>query len=166
MVYKELQGATVTNEGWAGVREAKAQIRRSMERYNDEFPTRTSERQQVSSGTKWERAYGYSRAVRVENMVYVAGTTAGDAGEDARSQMHGIFEKIKTALAETGAKLEDVVRTRMYVVNKEDMTTVAEVHGEYFEDIRPVSTLVQVAGLIEPQLKVEMEVEAIIQEDF
>lgn len=166
MVYKELQGATVTNEGWAGVREAKAQIRRSMERYSNEFPIHTSERQRVSSGTKWERAYGYSRAVRVENMVYVAGTTAGEAGEDARSQTQGIFEKIKAALTEAGAKMEDVVRSRMYVVHKEDMLTVAEVHGEYFEEIRPVSTLVQVAGLIEPHLRVEIEVEAIIQDDF
>lgn len=163
MVYKDLQGATVTNEGWAGVQEAKAEIRRSMEKYKQEFPARSTE-QRVSTGTKWERAYGYSRALRVGNVVHVAGTTAGDAGEDVRSQSRGVLEKIKKALEEVGSSMNEVVRTRMYVVNKDDMTTVAEVHGEYFEDIRPASTLIQVAGLIEPHLLVEMEVEAIIRD--
>ncbi len=163
MVYKHLQGAEVTNEGWVGVQETKSEIRRAIEKYNNEFPSRATE-QRVSTGTKWERAYGYSRAIRVGNVVHVAGTTAGDAGEDVRSQAKGILEKIKKSLEDVGASLNDVIRTRMYVVNKDDMTTVAEVHGEYFEAIRPVSTLVQVAGLIEPQLLVEMEVEALIRD--
>jgi enamine deaminase RidA (YjgF/YER057c/UK114 family) len=126
-----------------------------------------SARQLVSSGTPWEATAGYSRAVRVGNTVWVAGTTASDehgqvqGGDDAYAQARYIFDKIERALGEAGATLENVVRTRMFVARLEDWRDVARAHGEVFGSIRPASTLVQVAGLIEGRL-VEIEAEAVI----
>ena len=127
-----------------------------------------AKRQQAFTGTKWEDAYGYCRALRVGDVIYVSGTTGtNEAGElvgigDPRAQTEQIFRKIGGALEQLGASLQDVVRTRMFVVGAENWQPVAEVHGAAFADIQPVSTLVLVAGLIEPEMLVEIEVEAII----
>jgi len=124
-------------------------------------------RQHVSSGTPWEAMAGYSRAVRLGNHVWVSGTTASDeqgnlrGGEDAYAQARYILDKIRKALAEAGAELQHVVRTRIYVSRLEDWREVARAHGEVFRDIRPANTLVQVAGLIEGRL-VEIEADAVI----
>jgi enamine deaminase RidA (YjgF/YER057c/UK114 family) len=124
-------------------------------------------RQTVSSGTPWEQSGGYSRAVRVGNQVFVAGTTAHDEhgqlfGEDAYAQAIYILRKIERALGEAGARLEDVVRTRIYVVHLADWQGAGRAHGEVFAHIRPANTLIQVAGLVDGPL-VEIEAEAIIE---
>jgi enamine deaminase RidA (YjgF/YER057c/UK114 family) len=128
------------------------------------------DRQRISSGTPWESIAGYSRALRVGNIVYVAGTTASDetgavVGEnDAHAQATYIFQKIGKALAEAGASLNDVVHTRMYLTNINDWQDIAKVHGQVFETVRPASTLLEVSKLIAPEFLVEIEVEAIIAE--
>lgn len=116
----------------------------------------------------WESKVGYSRAVRVRNHVWVAGTTASDvsgtvvAVGNAGEQTRYILQKIERALAETGASLRDVVRTRLYVTNIADWQAVGSVHGEFFGDIRPASTMVEVAKLVDPQHLVEIEVDAFV----
>ncbi len=128
------------------------------------------QRQLISSGAKWEDIVGYSRAVRVGQFIVVAGTTATDTNgdvigiDDPYTQAKYIFTKIETALKEAGASLDHVVRTRMFVVNVTDWEQIGRAHGEFFVDIRPASTLVEVSGLIDPQMLVEIEVEAIIHE--
>jgi enamine deaminase RidA (YjgF/YER057c/UK114 family) len=122
----------------------------------------------VSSGTKWEKSVGYSRAVRVGPHVWVAGTTAVDgAGEvvgegDAGAQTAFILRKIERALVEAGASLRDVVRTRMYLTDVAQQDAVGRAHGEVFGEIRPAATMVAVAGLVDARLLVEIEVEAYI----
>ena len=134
-----------------------------------EWPT--MERQLVSSGTPWEKLAGYSRAVRLGNQVWVSGTTASDeqgdlqGGEDAYAQARYVLAKIEAALREVGAKLEDVVRTRVYVSRIDDWREVARAHGEVFGAIRPANTLVQVAGLVEGRL-VEIEADAVVAPPF
>lgn len=124
-------------------------------------------KQLISSGTPWEAMAGYSRAVRVGNHVYVSGTTASAADGtvqhpgDAAAQARYILNKIAAALAEAGASLGDVVRTRVFVRNTGDWEAVARVHGEVFGTIRPANTLVR-AELIEPAMLVEIEAEAVI----
>ena len=125
-----------------------------------------AERHRISSGSPYEERYGYSRAIAVGDGCWVAGTT--DAGADGRSahpddaaaQARAAFEIAITALEAAGFDREDVVRTRMYVVRAGDAAAVATVNGELFGTIRPASTLVQVAGLIDPTLLVEVELEA------
>jgi enamine deaminase RidA (YjgF/YER057c/UK114 family) len=123
-------------------------------------------RQLISSGSPWEASVGYSRAVRVGQVVEVAGTTAqdGDAitGTDEYTQTKRILEKIAAALHEAGATLAQVVRTRIFVTNIAQWEAVGRAHGEVFGTIRPVTTMVQVAALIDPRMLVEMEVTAII----
>ena len=124
-------------------------------------------RTRVSSGTVWEDLAGYSRAVRHGNRIHVSGTTAthGDrtiGGSDPAAQTHFVIDKIEGALQSLGARLEDVVRTRVYVNRIEDWEPVARVHGERFRDIRPANTLVQ-AGLIGDEYLVEMEAEAVVE---
>ena len=124
----------------------------------------------ISSGTKWEDIVGYSRAVRIGNMIEVAGTTAvdekgqvvglGDPGEQTKF----ILSKIEKALTSAGATLNDVVRTRMFVTNIADWETIGRIHGLYFKDIKPVATMVEVKSLISPELLVEIEVTAILDE--
>jgi enamine deaminase RidA (YjgF/YER057c/UK114 family) len=127
-------------------------------------------RQRVSSGAPWEPIVGYSRAVRVGNHVHVAGTTATDAqgqvvgAGDPYLQARFILQKIGAALAEAGARLEDVVRTRMFVTDVSRWPDIGRAHGEVFGAIRPVTTMVQVSALIAPEYLVEIEAEAIIGE--
>ena len=127
---------------------------------------RVTERRRISSGGPWEASAGYSRALVVGDACHVSGTT--DAGPDGRSrnpgdaggQARAIFLIIERALVDAGFSLADVVRTRMFVVRIEDAPAVTAVHGELFREIRPAATLVQVAGLMEPSLLVEIEAEA------
>lgn len=125
-------------------------------------------RRQHSSGTPWEGRVGYSRAVRVGDRIWVAGTTATDADgrivgvDDPGAQARQIFLNLERALQALGAELRHVVRTRMFVTDIGRWEQVARVHGEVFGAIRPATTLVQVSGFVDPQMLVEIEVDAVV----
>ena len=125
-------------------------------------------RELVSSGTPFERVAGYSRAFKVGNVIHVAGTTATDsdgnvlAKGDPIEQCRIIFGRIETALSQLNASLNDVVRTRMYATRAKDCDEIMRVHGELFGEIRPAATLVVVHELVNPEMLLEIEVEAII----
>ena len=127
-------------------------------------------RKNISSGSPWEDIIGYSRAVRVGNIIEVAGTTAMD-GElligkgDVYAQTVFIFKKIEKALIEAGATLADVVRTRMFITDISKWEEAGKAHGDFFKNIKPVSTMVEVAKLINDDLLIEIEVTAIVGGD-
>jgi enamine deaminase RidA (YjgF/YER057c/UK114 family) len=121
----------------------------------------------ISTGAKWENIVGYSRAVRIGNVVEVSGTVAVDGdkiiGEsDAYEQTKFLLAKIKKALEDAGASLNEVIRTRMFVTDISKWNEIGKAHGEYFKDIKPVTTMVEVKSLISPGLLVEIEASAII----
>lgn len=124
------------------------------------------EHQRISSGSPWELIIGYSRAVRVGNQVWVSGTAPqwpdGTIDPDPGQQARHAFETIRHALIEAGGSLSDVVRTRIFLVNASDFDAVSKVHGELFAETRPANTTVVVAALLNPQWKVEIEVDAVI----
>lgn len=126
------------------------------------------ERINISSGAKWEDIVGYSRAVRIGNIVEVAGTTAVNGTEvmasgDVYGQCVYIFRKIEKALIEAGASMSDVIRTRIYITDISRWEEAGKAHGEFFREIKPATTMIEVSRLIDVQLLVEIEVTAICE---
>jgi enamine deaminase RidA (YjgF/YER057c/UK114 family) len=124
-------------------------------------------RQNYATGTKWEPIVGYSRAVRVGSFIQVSGTTATDASGiivkgDVYEQTVQVLKNIEAAITAVGGKLSNVVRTRIFVVDISKWEDVGRAHGEFFKDIRPVTSMLQVSKLISPEMLVEIEAEAII----
>jgi enamine deaminase RidA (YjgF/YER057c/UK114 family) len=126
-----------------------------------------SERHRISSGSPFESTIGFSRALRVDDRVWVSGTAPvwqdGSCPDDAGVQARRCFDIILAALAEAGARMQDVVRTRMFLTSAADADAVSAVHGELFGDIRPAATMVVIAALLDPRWRVEIEAEAVIR---
>jgi enamine deaminase RidA (YjgF/YER057c/UK114 family) len=132
--------------------------------HGEQQPTR----QRVSSGALWEPVVGYSRAVRVGSWVSVAGTTAAKSdggavgGDDVAEQTREAIRRIAAALEQVGASLQDVVRTRMFVTDIRCWEEVGRAHGEFFADVRPATSMLEVSALIDPALLVEVEADAVV----
>ena len=125
------------------------------------------ERQRITSGSPFESRIGFSRALRVDDRVWVSGTgpvwPEGSCSDDVGTQARRCFEIILGALAEAGARAEDVVRTRIFLTSAADADAVSAVHGELFDAVRPAATMVVIAALLDPRWKVEIEAEALIR---
>jgi len=122
-------------------------------------------RKNISSGSPFEPIIGFSRAVRVGNTIHIAGTApVGAENEDISGQTRRIFAIAEKTLAEAGASFRDIVRTRIFLTRTEDWETVGRIHGEFFADIRPVTTFVTVTGFINPAWRVEIEFDAVISD--
>jgi enamine deaminase RidA (YjgF/YER057c/UK114 family) len=125
-------------------------------------------KKRISSGSPWEDIVGYSRAIRVGNVIEVAGTTAMDGDMlvgkgDIFAQTYYILKKIEAALQEAGASMQDVVRTRMFVTDISQWEAVGKAHGEFFKTVKPVATMLEVSRLINDDLLIEIEATAIIE---
>lgn len=126
-------------------------------------------KKKIGSGSPWEDVVGYSRAVRVGNVIEVAGTTSMDGDilvgkGDVYTQTHFILKKIDKVLKEVGGSLDDVVRTRMFVTDISQWQLIGKAHGDFFKKIKPVATMVEISRLIDPELLIEIEVTAIVNE--
>jgi enamine deaminase RidA (YjgF/YER057c/UK114 family) len=126
-------------------------------------------RENFATGSKWEPIIGYSRAVKIGNHIAVSGTTGSDAegnlADNVYDQTRQTLQNIQAALAKAGASMKDVVRTRMFMANISDWEQAGKAHGEFFGEIRPATTMVEVSQLIDPKMLIEIEVDAIITEE-